>query len=338
MDHEQTMTELGPENLLSMYKTMVRIRQFEETVRFLFLEGNMPGTIHQYIGMEACAVGVCSALQEHDVIASTHRPHGHAIARGIPVEALMAELFGKTTGCCGGRGGSMHVGDLEHGMLPAIAIVGANIPITVGVALAFKLRKEERVAVSFFGDGAANEGAFHEGLNMAAVYQLPAVFVCENNLYAASTSIRKTVRIEDIADRACAYGMAGVIADGMDVLDVYMKAKQTVAAARASSEPALLELKTFRLCGHSRRDPAHYIPQEEKDHWQGRDPIDQLRAVLLQEQCLSESEDAELVEEVKHEVDQAVEYAKASAEPEPETQTEDVFAGSQRHSDRRGES
>ena len=317
MDHRETMTTLGRENLLKMYSIMVEIRQFEETIRFLFLEGKMPGTIHQYIGMEACAVGVCSALAGHDIITSTHRPHGHAIAKGIPVKSLMAELFGKTTGCCGGKGGSMHIGDLERGMLPAVAIVGANIPITVGIALAFKMRKEKRVAISFFGDGASNEGAFHEGLNMAAVYQVPAVFVCENNLYAASTSIRKTARIEHIADRASAYGMTGVIADGMDVLDVYAKAQQLVSSARDESCPAILELKTFRLCGHSRRDPGNYIPQEEKEYWKNRDPISQFRERLLQEKYMNQAEDTDIAERVKEEIEQAVEYAKESPEPHP---------------------
>ena len=318
MEHKETMRKLGKDELLKMYRKMVEIRQFEETIRFLFLEGKMPGTIHQYIGMEACAVGVCSALDKNDIIASTHRPHGHAIAKGVPLESLMAELFGKSTGCCGGKGGSMHVGDLDKGMLPAIAIVGANIPITVGVALAFKLRKEHRVAVSFFGDGASNEGAFHEGLNMAAVFQVPAVFVCENNLYAASTSIRSTTKIEHIADRASAYGMEGVIGDGMDVLDVFVKTQQVTSSARENARPAILELKTFRLCGHSRRDPGNYIPQTEKEYWKNRDPIALFRDRLLQDRYINRAEDHDIVERVNAEVERAVEYAKESPEPRPE--------------------
>jgi TPP-dependent pyruvate/acetoin dehydrogenase alpha subunit len=167
---------LGREKALGMFERMLEIREFEEQVRFLFLEGKMPGTVHQYIGEEACAVGVCSALEQNDVIASTHRPHGHALARGIPMEEAAGELYGKVTGCCKGKGGSMHMGDLARGMLPAIAIVGGNLPIVAGMALAFKLRREKRVAVSFFGDGAANEGAFHEALNAAAIYRLPGAF------------------------------------------------------------------------------------------------------------------------------------------------------------------
>ena len=226
MKYKDEIKKLGRKRLLDFYRKMVRIRNFEERIRFLFLEGKMPGTIHQYIGMEACAVGVCSALERDDVIASTHRPHGHAIARGLTFNELMAELYGKATGCCKGKGGSMHVGNLEKGMLPAIAIVGGNLPIVTGMGLAFKLKKQKRVAISFFGDGASNEGSFHESLNMASVYNVPAIYVCENNLYGASTNIGKMLRIENIADRAQSYGMEGIIADGMDVIDVYINAKK----------------------------------------------------------------------------------------------------------------
>ncbi|TFG61287.1 MAG: thiamine pyrophosphate-dependent dehydrogenase E1 component subunit alpha, partial [Spirochaetales bacterium] len=249
MAYETIMKTLGKEKVLGMYRRMREIREFEEKIRYLFLEGKMPGTVHQYIGQEACAVGVCWALNRDDMIASTHRPHGHAIAKGVSLKAVAAELYGKTTGCCKGKGGSMHVGDPAVGMLPAIAIVGGNIPIVTGMALAFKIRKEKRVAVSFFGDGATNEGAFHEGLNAAAVYDAPAVFVCENNLYGASTSIKLTARVENIADRAASYGMRSAIADGMNVFDVYEKAAEAVAYAREGKGPTLLELKTFRLCG-----------------------------------------------------------------------------------------
>ena len=280
------MQKLGKEKATEMYRTMLEIRQLEERIRYLFLEGKMPGTVHQYIGQEACAVGVCSALQNNDVITSTHRPHGHAIARGIPMEDLMAELYGKTTGCCKGMGGSMHVGDLARGMVPAIAIVGGNIPITAGMALAFKMRGENRVAVSFFGDGASNEGAFHEGLNAAAVYGAPAVFVCENNLYGASTSVNMVMKADNIADRAASYGMRSDIADGMDVFDVHEKATVALEAARSGNGPTLLELKTFRLCGHSRRDPNNYMSKEEKESWNARDPIPQCESTLLEEGIL----------------------------------------------------
>jgi len=194
MDYKKVIEELGQEKLITMYRQMVTIRQLEESIKYLFLEGKMPGTIHQYTGMEACAVGVCAALFKRDVIASTHRPNGHAVAKGLSLKSILAELYGKKTGCSKGKGGAMHIGNIDKGMINGNAVVGANIPITVGIALAFKLKKEKRVAVSFFGDGATNEGAFHEGLNMAAVYNVPAIFVCENNQYGASTSIKKVTK------------------------------------------------------------------------------------------------------------------------------------------------
>ena len=188
--------------LLSLYRKMTLIRQFEERVKYLFLEGIMPGTIHQYQGQEAIAVGVCSALEAHDVITSTHRPHGHALARGLTVESLLHELFGKTTGCCKGKGGSMHIGDLSKGMVPAIAIVAGGVPMGTGIALAFKMKQEPRIAVSFVGDGAVNEGAFHEAVNMGGVWSLPILYVIENNYYSASTPIFEMVRVKKLSDRA----------------------------------------------------------------------------------------------------------------------------------------
>jgi TPP-dependent pyruvate/acetoin dehydrogenase alpha subunit len=317
MSNEKVIAELGREKLSGMLRKMLEIREFEERIRFLFLEGKMPGTIHQYIGMEACAVGVCSALQKDDVIASTHRPHGHAIARGITMEAMMGELYGKTTGCCRGKGGSMHMGDLSKGMLPAIAIVGGNIPIVTGMALAFKMQKERRVAVSFFGDGASNEGAFHEGLNMAVVCNVPAVFVCENNQYGASTNIKRVMNIENIADRASAYGMRGDIADGMNVLDVYEHAKGAVDRARSGEGPTLLELKTFRLCGHSRRDPNNYMSDEEKEYWEKKDPLPSFEDILKADGILSGEEIAEIKNEVKDSVQKAIDFGRESQEPDP---------------------
>jgi len=315
----------GKEKLIQMYKKMLLIRQFEQRVYFLFLEGKMPGTVHQYIGMEACAVGVCSALKENDIIASTHRPHGHAIARGIPVEEIIAELYGKETGCCKGKGGSMHIGDISKGMLPAIAIVGANIPIVMGMALAFKMRGESRVAVSFFGDGASNEGAFHEGLNMAAVYNVPAVFVCENNLYGASTRIDLVMKLKNIADRASAYGMRGDIADGMDVLDVYTHAREAVELARSGKCPTLLELKTFRLCGHSRRDPSNYISDKEKNYWQKRDPVPNFEKLLLKQGVIEESRVNALKKAVADEVEKALRAALDANYPAPEDTLKDLY-------------
>lgn len=325
MDYQKTLQKLGKETVLSMYRTMLEIRIFEEKIRYLFLEGLMPGTVHQYIGEEACAVGVCTALNGDDVIASTHRPHGHAIAKGVGIKAIASELYGKVTGCCKGKGGSMHVGDIEKGMLPAIAIVGGNIPIIAGVALAFKLRKEKRVAVSFFGDGASNEGAFHEGLNAASIYDLPAVFVCENNLYGASTSMKRVMRVENVADRAVSYGMRSEIADGMNVFDVYEKMSKAVDYARKGKGPTLLELKTFRLCGHSRRDPNNYMSDEEKEYWKGKDPIPACEKEMLTAGMIDDAGIEAMKAEVEQAVDDAVTFAREAPEPKPEDTYEDLY-------------
>jgi len=324
-EKKKILSEIGSQKAIAMHKKMLEIREFEERIKLLFLEGKMPGTIHQYIGQEACAVGVCSALESHDIIASTHRPHGHAIARGIGLNEIMAELYGKTTGCCKGKGGSMHVGDLSKGVLPAIAIVGGNIPIIGGMALAFKMRGEPRVAVSFFGDGASNEGAFHEALNMAAMYQVPAVFVCENNLYGASTPIKLTLRLENIAQRVCSYGMRGDIGDGMDVLDVYSRAKKSLDIARSGKGPTLLELKTFRLCGHSRRDPCNYMTKEERQYWAARDPIGLFEQFLLTEGVFNESSLAEVKNAVGIQIDEAVLFGQNGPDPKPEDTYEDLY-------------
>ncbi|MCK4804612.1 MAG: thiamine pyrophosphate-dependent dehydrogenase E1 component subunit alpha [Spirochaetes bacterium] len=325
MDYDKIVKELGHQKVIGMYEKMLEIREFEEKIRFLFLEGKMPGTIHQYIGMEACAVGVCSVLEKDDVIASTHRPHGHAIARGLSMDAMMGELYGKTTGCCKGKGGSMHTGDLSRGMLPAIAIVAGNLPIVMGMALAFKIRKEKRVAVSFFGDGASNEGAFHEALNMASVYNVPAVFVCENNQYGASTNIKRVLKIENIADRAEAYGMRGDIGKGMDVFDVYTRAREAVDLARKGEGPTLLELKTFRLCGHSRRDANNYMTDEEKERWKKHDPIPLCEKVLRENNILDDHTISEMKKKVEGAVERAIAFGQKSPEPEPEDTFKDFY-------------
>ena len=327
MSATSVLQNIGDKKALEMYRCMLEIREFEEQVRFLFLEGKMPGTVHQYIGQEACAVGVCSALSDDDVITSTHRPHGHAIARGVPPKEIAAELYGKTTGCSRGKGGSMHVGDLDRGMLPAIAIVGGNIPIAVGIALSFKLRAENRVAVSFFGDGATNEGTFHESLNAASIYEAPVVFVCENNLYGASTRIDRVSRIEHIADRACAYRMRSDRADGMDVFAVYDRARESILQARAGEGPTLLELKTFRFCGHSRRDPNNYMPADEIETWRQRDPIGLCEDVLTSEGVIDAARIAEMRSEVTEKITAAIEAGRNGPDPDPEDTYHDLFVG-----------
>lgn len=306
------------ECLLSLYKKMTLIRQFEERVKYLFLEGVMPGTIHQYNGQEAIAVGVCSALQAGDMITSTHRPHGHALARGLSVESLMHELFGKTTGCCRGKGGSMHIGDLEKGMVPAIAIVGANVPIATGMALAFKMKKEPRVAVSFMGDGGVNEGQFHEGINMGAVWSLPVVYVIENNLYSASTPISDMVKVKKLSDRAAAYGIPGVTIDGNDVLQVLEAAQEAVERARRGEGPTLLECMTYRITGHSRRDPGNYQPEEERKKAVENEPIRRFASYLVSQGVASEAQLESHRKENDAEIERAVKSAMAAPAPAPE--------------------
>lgn len=318
--------EYSKDFLLGLYRKMVLIRQFEERVKFLFLEGIMPGTIHQYQGQEACGVGVCAALQPDDVITTTHRPHGHCLAKGLTPKEMMAELFGRTTGCCKGKGGSMHMGDLHKGVVPAIAIVGGNVPVATGIALAFKMKKEKRVAVSFMGDGATNEGAFHEAVNMGSIWNLAVVYVVENNLYGASTPVNMVMKTETIAERSCAYKIPGVRADGNDVLKVYEAAKKAVERAREGNGPTLLELMTYRITGHSRRDPSLYQPEEERKAAKENEPIVRFRRFLLEKGMASESTLNQIVEDVDREIEDAVKTAMSAPEPCPEDALRDVFA------------
>jgi pyruvate dehydrogenase E1 component alpha subunit len=304
---------------------MVLIREFEERVKFLFLEGIMPGTIHQCQGQEASAVGVCAALNPDDVITSTHRPDGHCIAKGLDVASMMAELFGKSTGCCKGKGGSMHMGDLSKGIVPAVAIVGGGLPIATGIALSFKMRGQSRVAAAFMGDGATNEGTFHESLNMASVWDLPALFVVENNLYAASTSVKLSMKVEHVSERACAYGIPGVTIDGNDVLAVYEAAREAVERARAGKGPTLLELLTYRITGHSRRDPGLYQPEEERKQAVANEPIGRFAGWLMAQGSASQASLDEIRAGVKAEIEAAVEKAIADPAPAPEDTLEDMF-------------
>jgi len=311
--------------LLDMYRTMLTIRRFEERCNYLFMQGRIPSTLHLYIGQEAVATGVCAHLRPDDYALSTHRPHGHAIAKGVAPRAIMAELFAKSTGCCKARGGSMHVGDIQVGMLPALAIVGANIPIAAGVGLAAKRLGTDRVAVSFFGEGAANEGAFHEGLNMAAIWDLPVVYVCENNLYAASTPVSVAFKIENVADRAVAYGMPGVVVDGNDVEAVYQVAGEAIARARRGEGPTLIECKTYRLCGHSRSDPRTYRSKEEEAIWEAKDPIPRLGERLKGMGLATDETLAAIEQDVTVLIDEAVAFAEESPPPEPTNTLKYVF-------------
>jgi pyruvate dehydrogenase E1 component alpha subunit len=312
-------------SLLDMYRTMLLIRHFEERCNQLYMQGRIPSTLHLYIGQEAVATGVCAHLRPDDYAFTTHRPHGHAIAKGVEPRAIMAELFAKATGCCKAKGGSMHVGDVRTGMFPAIAIVGGNAPLAVGTALAAKRLHEDRVSVCFFGDGAANEGAVHEAMNMAAIWDLPVVFVCENNLYAASTPISVTFKIKDLAERAAAYGMPGVIVDGNDVEAVYRVAGEAVARARQREGPTFLEAKTYRLCGHSRSDPRTYRSKEEEKLWDRRDPIPNLARRLKEMGQVTDESLAAIEQDVMGVIDEAVAFAEASPAPDPADTLQHVF-------------
>jgi pyruvate dehydrogenase E1 component alpha subunit len=318
---------LTSEQVLWMYRQMLRIRRFEERVNRLFLEGRMPGTLHLYIGQEACAVGVCEALRADDWITATHRPHGHAIAKGVSLDSMMAELFAKTTGCAGGYGGSMHTGDPAVGALTAIAIVGGNIPVAAGMALAFKMRRTGQVVACFMGDGATNEGAFHEGVNMAAIWDLPVVFVCENNKYGASTPVEQVVKLDRLSDRARGYGIPGVTVDGMDVQAVHGIVKQAVDRARRGEGPTFVECETYRFIGHSRSDTRGYRSREEEEQWKQRDPIPQLAEQLLQKGEVTPADIERIGSEVEAELDRAVEFAEQSPSPSPEDCLKHVFAG-----------
>lgn len=318
-------TKLDAKERVEMYRRMVMCRRFEERVYYLFLEGRLPGTIHQSQGQEATAVGVCSALDAKDMITSTHRPHSHAVARGVPIGSLMAELFAKTSGCCRGKGGSMHFGDRDAGMLPAIAIVGGGIPLAAGYALAFQYLEQPNVVACFFGDGATNIGTFHEAVNMAAIWNLPVVFVCENNRYAASTAVEKVMKVKHVSERAAAYGIPGETADGNDVEEVYRRMMAARERALQGHGPTLLELETYRFAGHSRSDPGQYRTQEEVTLWKTRDPIARYESKLSADGILNPAMIDAIAAETESALDRAVEFAEQSENPKPEDCLTDVF-------------
>ena len=326
MSNPVDLSGVDREEALDLYRDLVRLRRFEDKVYQLFLKGELPGTVHQYQGQEAVAVGVCDILGPRDWITSTHRPHGHAIAKGILMRAAMAELYGKATGCCGGKGGSMHLGDPDVGMAPAIAIVAGGISIVSGMGLAFKLQKSGQVAACFFGEGATNEGAFHEGLNFAAVQRLPIVYVCENNLYGASTAYHLTTLVPEVADRVAAYGIPSVVVDGMDVVAVRAAMKVARERAAAGEGPTLIEAKTYRFAGHSRGDARKYRERDEEDQWKELDPITRLRAAIIARDPEDEVNIERIHSEVEVELDDAVEFARQSPEPDVAEAFTDVYA------------
>jgi len=309
-----------------MYRRMLEIRYFEEKVFELYGQNLVPGTIHLYAGEEAVAVGVCVNLRSDDYITSTHRGHGHSIAKGAQLDRVMAEILGKKTGYCKGKGGSMHIADFSRGMLGATAVVGAGIPIAAGAGLSIKLRGTDQVVACFFGEGASNQGTFHEGINIAAVWNLPVIFVCENNLYAMGTRQSMVMKTSNVADRAAAYGIPGVVVDGNDVLAVYEKAQEAVERARRGEGPTLIECKTYRHKGHSRFDPAAYRPKEEVEEWLQKDPITRFEKKLSESEILTREEAERIRREVVAAVDDAVKFAMESPYPAPEEALEDVYA------------
>jgi TPP-dependent pyruvate/acetoin dehydrogenase alpha subunit len=331
---ESTLPKIAPEQLapfskdflLDMYERMVLIREFEEQVKYLFLAGSMPGTIHQCQGQEATAVGVCSALAADDWITSTHRPHGHALAKGLTPLEMLLELFGKGSGCCKGKGGSMHIGNMDVGMPPAIAIVGGGIPVATGMGLAIKMQHKPQVVACFFGDGATSEGAFHEGVSMGAIWNLPVIYVCENNQYGASTHTSKISRLKSMAGRASAYGIEGRTVDGNDVIAVYEATRQAVEECRNGQGPVFLELMTYRLTGHSRRDPCHYQPKEEKENWAQRDPIQVLGRGLLSREDFREEDLEQVRTSVSRRLEKDIEAARMEPDPDLSELTTDVYA------------
>ena len=278
------------DRLLFMFDRMLKIRHFEDRVKDLFAAGELPGFVHLYLGEEAVAAGVCAALKDDDYITSTHRGHGHIIAKGGEMKYMMAELYGKATGYNKGKGGSMHIAYPKLGILGANGIVGAGLPIATGAGMSAKLRKTDQVTACFFGDGAYNEGTFHESLNIGGAFNLPVIYVCENNLYAVGTRQSQVRKVEDIADRAAGYGMPGVVVDGNDVIAVYEATKEAVDRARAGDGPTLIECKTYRWRTHFEGEPDTYRPPEEVAAWLKREPIAPFRKLLVDQKIISEKE------------------------------------------------
>jgi len=317
---------ISAETLVEMLRKMHQIRAFEERAVDLFALGKVHGTMHPSTGQEASAVGAVFALRADDYLTSTHRGHGHCIAKGGDLKLMMAEFLGKETGYCRGRGGSMHIADVEAGNLGATGVVGGGLATAVGAALSVKMRGTDQVTLCFFGDGAANMGIFHESLNLAAIWELPVVFVCENNQYAMSMSVERALPIQDVADRAAAYAMPGLVVDGNDVLAVYEAVSQAVNRARSGGGPSLVECKTYRWKGHSKSDAERYRTREEVASWKKKDPIPRFVAHLIKEGILTEDEAQVIAEEAETLIKEALAFAESSPEPSVETILEGVYA------------
>ena len=318
--------KVGHETLADMYRRMVLIRQFELAATNLFKRGQLKGTVHTYIGMEASGVGVCAALRRDDLIAGTHRSHGHNIAKGADVRRMMAELMGKETGYCKGRGGSMHIAAFETGSLGALAVVASGIPLAVGAALAFHMRGEDRVAAPFTGDAGSNTGNWHEGLNLAAAWNLPVVFVLENNKYGVSTRIDEVTKVDDLSLRAAGYGIPGIRVDGFDVLAVYEAAAMAVERARSGGGPTLLVTESYRIDGHYAGEPEVYRTKAEVADYRAKDPIARFRGRLTGGLGFVASELDVIDADVAGEIEDALNFARDSREPDPATALDYIYA------------
>jgi pyruvate dehydrogenase E1 component alpha subunit len=318
--------KLSKDELLGMLYKMLQVRFFEEKVFDLLARNIVTGASHVYAGQEAVAVGACSAIRDSDYITSTHRGHGHCIAKGGKLPEMLAELCGKATGYCKGRGGSMHIADVSKGNLGATGIVGSNIPVATGAGLSVKMRKTDQVVLCFFGDGATNQGCFHESLNMAATWKLPVIYVCENNKYGMSVALERCFPIDKISVRAMSYNMPGVTIDGMDVLTVRGTMLEHVERARRGGGPSLVECETYRFYGHSRSDPRVYRTREEEQQWKERCPIKLYKEKLQSMGMLTEDQYKAMENKVQQEVKEAEEFALSSPYPKPEELCDDVYA------------
>ncbi|TSB47249.1 pyruvate dehydrogenase (acetyl-transferring) E1 component subunit alpha [Alkalicoccobacillus porphyridii] len=323
---KEKRADLGTETLVPLYKQMWLIRYFEEKVDEFFAKGLIHGTTHLAVGQEASAVGACAALAADDMITSTHRGHGHCIAKGADVNKMMAELFGRTTGYCKGKGGSMHIADVSQGNLGANGIVGGGFSIATGAALTSKMKNQGKVVLCFFGDGASNEGSFHEAVNLASIWKLPVIFFCENNQYGMSGPVKDMVNIEDIAERAASYGIPGKVVEGNDLLEVRTAVQEAVEYAREGNGPSMIEAKTYRWKGHSKSDAKKYRTREEEKAWREKDPIARFREYLQSQDLITEDEAEQIRQEAQQEIEGSVEFAKNSPEPTLETLMEDIYA------------
>ena len=320
------MNMVEDKELLRIYRTMLKIRMFEERVAREFRKGDMPGFVHSYIGAEAVSTGICMHLNDDDYISSTHRGHGHCIAKGCTFKDMLAELYGRETGLCKGRGGSMHIADFARGMLGANAIVGGGIALAAGGALAIQTRGEKGVAVTFFGDGACNQGILHETMNLASIWKLPLIFVCENNDWAESTPVSYSTSVTNISARASAYGFPGLTVDAADAIAVYQAAKEAVIRARNEQGPTLIEAKIGRMIGHYLGDPEGYRSKELIEEAKSKDPLPPFESMLIQNEILGKEDLLKTRQEIEKKLDDAVNYAKISPLPNGSTVEAEVYA------------